>query len=455
MKKVFIRLKISGKTLIQRLFITLELFGENGLANHAAAGAYGFLLSIAPMLLLIALFILAVINPSPHDITVLLGNLSFLDGILDEQWLTSVLPSVWKPGISGLISVLSILWAGRILALSMQRGLKIIFPGTKKRNPVTDSLVALVVEAVVLVFVLILIFGSQTALRLYKALNFFPETSVMYLITSKIEDRIFPVIALGLVSFIMYIFVPVNSPRKVSALWGALFCAFAYGCTSMAMGLILNKSTYNFLYGALGNLIILLINVHFFFTFFFMGAQLAFVTDSSEALIFAKLRRTRFNPAEKGNKGLVKRPKIKTFLFSSIESNLKKYCHFFKKGEIIFSQGDSADVVFYLLEGEVEITVSSSKDKTNQDAAKQEALSNVLKPGSFFGEMGYLLSEGRTATVIAKTDVSALALPPPVFDEILKYDTSLDRTIIENMSKRLKNSNEQIAALKSGNGSGL
>jgi membrane protein len=64
--------------------------------------------------------------------------------------------------------------------------------------------------------------------------------------------------------------------------------------------------------------------------------------------------------------------------------------------------------------------------------------------------MGYLLSEARTATAIAKTNVSALALPPQVFDEILKYDTSLDRTIIENMSQRLKSSNEQIAAFKSG-----
>jgi membrane protein len=180
-----------------------------------------------------------------------------------------------------------------------------------------------------------------------------------------------------------------------------------------------------------------------------MGAQLAFVIDSSEALIFTKLRHTRFKPVEKGNTGLVQRSNIKTLLFFSIDSNLKKYCHFYKEGEIIFSQGDSADDIYYLLEGEVEITVSSSRNNANQDAARQDAFSNALKPGSFFGEMGYLLSEARTATAIAKTDVSALALPPAVFDEILKYDTSLDRTIIENMSQRLKNSNEQIAALKS------
>jgi membrane protein len=270
------------------------------------------------------------------------------------------------------------------------------------------------------------------------------------MVMSRIEDRIFPVIALGIVSFFMYIFVPVNSPRKISALWGAFFCAFAYGCASMAMGFILNKSTYNLLYGALGNLIILLVNVHFFFTFFFMGAQLAFVIDSSEALIFTKLRRTRFKLFENGDMEPVQRPNIKNFLFFSIESNLKKYYQVYKKGEIIFSQGDHADDIFYLLEGEIEITVSSSLNSANQESARQGAFSNVLKAGSFFGEMGYLLSENRTATAMAKTDVSAFALPPQVFEEILKYDTSLDRAIIENMSQRLKNSNERVAALKSG-----
>jgi hypothetical protein len=33
------------------VLITVELFKKNGLANHAAAGAYGFLFSAAPPLL--------------------------------------------------------------------------------------------------------------------------------------------------------------------------------------------------------------------------------------------------------------------------------------------------------------------------------------------------------------------------------------------------------------------
>jgi uncharacterized BrkB/YihY/UPF0761 family membrane protein len=43
---------IFGKTQVQRLWITARFFNTNGLANHAAAGAFGFLLSAAPVLLL-------------------------------------------------------------------------------------------------------------------------------------------------------------------------------------------------------------------------------------------------------------------------------------------------------------------------------------------------------------------------------------------------------------------
>jgi len=71
----------------------------------------------------------------------------------------------------------------------------------------------------------------------------------------------------------------------------------------------------------------------------------------------------------------------------------------------------------------------------------------VIKPGSFFGEIGHLLSEDRSATIRAKTDVSVFVLPPRLFNTVLKYDTNLEKGIIAHMPQRLKNSNDRIAAL--------
>jgi CRP-like cAMP-binding protein len=125
-------------------------------------------------------------------------------------------------------------------------------------------------------------------------------------------------------------------------------------------------------------------------------------------------------------------------LFFKVDGRLKKYQRFFHSGEIIFSHEDKGEEIFYMLEGETEVLISSS----NSDYSAE-----TLAAGSFFGEMSYLLSEGRSATIRAKTDVSTLALPPRIFEEVLKYDTSLNRTIIEHLTRRIKKGNDQIAAL--------
>jgi CRP-like cAMP-binding protein len=110
----------------------------------------------------------------------------------------------------------------------------------------------------------------------------------------------------------------------------------------------------------------------------------------------------------------------------------------YKKGEIIISQGDTGNDVYYIFEGEVEIYFS---------AADANAY-GTLNAGSFFGEMGYLLSESRCATIRAKTDASLFVLSPAVFDDVLKYDTNLDRDLIQHMSRRLKDTTEQIKNFK-------
>jgi membrane protein len=433
------RFKIACKTLAQRLFITFQLYSQNGLANHAAAGAYGFLLSLAPMLLLISIFIFYAFQPSPHTISSLISNISFFDLIFDEQWLSGNIFIISRPGIPSLVSVLSILWAGRILALSMHRGLKIIFTGTKTRNPVSNAAVTAAIEFTVFIYILTLIFGSQPALDLFKALDTFAENTFLHFITTTIDSKILPVILLGFISFFAYILVPANHPKKISAIQGAVFFSITYSCLSLLFNLLINPSRYNFLYGALGSLILLIVNIYFLFIFFFLGAQFSFVLDSFDTLLFIKIRQSRIKAAKNSR---TNHHDITDRLFFSVEGRLRKYHRYFNKGEIIFNQGDDGDEIYFLLEGEVDVIIFSSDD--------YGTVASTLQSGSFFGEMSYLLAEKRSATAIARTDASILALPPQIFDEILTYDANLDRNVIEQMSRRIKKTNERIITLSSG-----
>jgi membrane protein len=184
----------------------------------------------------------------------------------------------------------------------------------------------------------------------------------------------------------------------------------------------------------MGNLIVFLLNVYFFFVFFFFGAQLAFVIDNFDALLFAQFRKIR-----ESEKTASSYSGLKAKVFNHIEGKLEKYLCNYAKGEIIFSKGDERREIYYLLEGEVEVLIPSAGNTGTTVA--------YLITSSFFGEMGHLLSEDRSATVKAKTDIAVLALPPKLFDKMLKYDLGFDRAILEQLSQRLKDSNERISAL--------
>ena len=444
------RLKDALKSFLQKLIITFQLYGENGLANHAAACAYGFLFSMAPMLLLIVIFIFYVFNPSPQAIISLVTNIPFISSLFDEQWLTSNFFSV-TPGISGILSVLGILWAARILALAMKRGLLIIFSSTKNRNPVMDTLVTLAVIIGVLIFILIVIIGSRTARQFYLTLNFLPQTAFQRFAASKTGSDIFNIVLMGAAAFFIYLYVPVVSPKKFSAFLGSLLFVITSFFTASFLGLIVNAPRISFLYGALENIILLLINVFFFFTFFFLGAQFAYVIDSFDALLFSKLRQIKKSvsqnasgDSEAGARQLQRMNLLYKLCFP-MDGSLKKYLRKFKKDEIIISQGDTGDDIFYLAEGEVEILLEI---KLHVSAPGVVRSAGILKAGSFFGEMGYLLSEDRTATVMAKTNVTVFSLPPSLFDAIIKHDTNLDIEIIEHMTRRLKNTTQQIITMK-------
>jgi len=63
----------------------------------------------------------------------------------------------------------------------------------------------------------------------------------------------------------------------------------------------------------------------------------------------------------------------------------------FSAGSIIFSEGDPRDVMYVILDGEVEVRI---KDKQLE----------IIGPGSVFGEMALIDSKPRSATAKARSD---------------------------------------------------
>src|SRR4029078_9831160 len=74
----------------------------------------------------------------------------------------------------------------------------------------------------------------------------------------------------------------------------------------------------------------------------------------------------------------------------------------YRKNEAIFRQGDSADAVFYIMDGECKVTVVSEKGK--------EATVAIHEKGDFFGEGCLNGQPRRIATVTAITESEIMRL---------------------------------------------
>jgi CRP/FNR family transcriptional regulator, cyclic AMP receptor protein len=120
-----------------------------------------------------------------------------------------------------------------------------------------------------------------------------------------------------------------------------------------------------------------------------------------------------------------------------------------RKKEVLFSQGDPADAVFYIEAGEVKLTVVSPKGK--------EAVVAILEPANFFGESCLAGQVVRLATAACMEDSTVVKIEKavmvrmlheePAFSELfMSYLLSRNVRIEEDLLDRLFNSSEKRLA---------
>ena len=94
-----------------------------------------------------------------------------------------------------------------------------------------------------------------------------------------------------------------------------------------------------------------------------------------------------------------------------------------KQGTTIVRQGDAADLFYVINSGRVEVTQT--------DANGASHLLRQMGPGEFFGEIGLLSRVPRTATVVAMTDCTLVALDGPAFLELVESGSGLTYTMLD------------------------
>ncbi len=97
----------------------------------------------------------------------------------------------------------------------------------------------------------------------------------------------------------------------------------------------------------------------------------------------------------------------------------------FQAGDIIIKQGDIADSMYSVIEGELDVLLNGQ-------------LINTIKSGEIFGEMALIQKEKRNATVMAKTDCTVNIISQRQFIFLVQQNPYFALDVMSILVDRIK-----------------
>ena len=128
-------------------------------------------------------------------------------------------------------------------------------------------------------------------------------------------------------------------------------------------------------------------------------------------------------------------------IFQKIQPAMQKLLCFgserltYDPGQIVVREGDVADAVYVLIEGSVEITISSPKGPI---------VVNTIGRHEVIGEIAIFGDVPRTATVTAIARVEALKISKALFINIVRQSPDAAIELLRILSTRLANTTRQL-----------
>ena len=145
------------KRTMQFLTLVSTLFIRNDLLTYAAAGSYGFLCSLVPIIMLIAGILIRFFKTTPDAFIDMLKQTSIMQAFDLQNVLGSIF-SVKKTGIFEIIITVFILWMARRFFNYLMRGFRQIFRDAVPQKPLIGGIITFTSEVLLVLGVALLVF---------------------------------------------------------------------------------------------------------------------------------------------------------------------------------------------------------------------------------------------------------------------------------------------------------
>ena len=111
----------------------------------------------------------------------------------------------------------------------------------------------------------------------------------------------------------------------------------------------------------------------------------------------------------------------------------------FRRGEVIFHQGDPGDTMHLVRNGRVKVVLPAETG--------DEAVLAIIGPGDCFGELAVIDGGPRSASVVAMEQVETLMLGRQDFLSFFRSNMSAAEQLVVNMARIIRRVNEDVADL--------
>jgi CRP/FNR family cyclic AMP-dependent transcriptional regulator len=109
------------------------------------------------------------------------------------------------------------------------------------------------------------------------------------------------------------------------------------------------------------------------------------------------------------------------------------------RGTAIMRAGDEVDCLYIVMSGRLKVMMGEADGK--------EVILGLLGPGEFFGEMGLIDDNPRSATVIAIEPCELLAVTKRAFKKCLVENVALAMAVMRVLVRRLREADRKIGSL--------
>ncbi|KJS28886.1 MAG: hypothetical protein VR64_22495 [Desulfatitalea sp. BRH_c12] len=111
----------------------------------------------------------------------------------------------------------------------------------------------------------------------------------------------------------------------------------------------------------------------------------------------------------------------------------------FPKNTVLFSRGDDSDAIYVIVEGKVRAVLYNEDGK--------EMMLTIFGPGDYFGEIGVLDGQPRTASLVTKTACKVLILNKSVLDQLIFKNSDIHARLLAQILIKIREATLRIETL--------